>query len=78
MPNQRLDDKIYEKLGEMVALDIQQQMKNQFGLEEIVLPLPEHRTATSAAASLSIFKTKNALSQPKKLLVIICGSGHVK
>jgi len=65
----------YDLLGDLIVPYIQQRMMNEFGMEEVQLPieceLPAHMRS-------NIFMTPDALTNKDKLMLLIQGSGAVR
>eukprot|EP01090_Pellita_catalonica_P007577 TRINITY_DN18168_c0_g1_i1.p1 TRINITY_DN18168_c0_g1~~TRINITY_DN18168_c0_g1_i1.p1 ORF type:complete len:450 (-),score=98.85 TRINITY_DN18168_c0_g1_i1:80-1429(-) len=64
----------YDALGDFIYLHIQHLMKTEFDLEEIWLPVG----STEKDPRVNIFLSKDALTNPDRLLLLIQGSGAVR
>eukprot|EP01118_Nematostelium_gracile_P017835 TRINITY_DN7740_c0_g1_i1.p1 TRINITY_DN7740_c0_g1~~TRINITY_DN7740_c0_g1_i1.p1 ORF type:complete len:365 (+),score=109.06 TRINITY_DN7740_c0_g1_i1:70-1164(+) len=69
-----IDQTHYNLIGEMVVKYIQDKIVSDYDFEEVFIPeQPKKKGLVS-----NIFVSKDALKNPKKLLLIICGTGPVR
>jgi len=65
----------YDAIGEQILQYIHERMKNEYNFEEVLLPIAP---SSPNDPRCKIFLTKDALTNPNKLLLLIHGSGHIR
>uniref|UniRef100_A0A8C5LXI3 ARB2 cotranscriptional regulator A n=1 Tax=Leptobrachium leishanense TaxID=445787 RepID=A0A8C5LXI3_9ANUR len=70
----RWNQKRYEALGEIITKHVYELLEKECKLEKVYLPID----ATESEPKSFIFMSKDALTNPEKLLVLVHGSGVVR